>query len=402
MAGRERGSLPVVRSPFRLIALVLVAAGLGLAAHEISELAEANGNGEPRVLVATTGDHSETRRTVPITRRANAKPRVVMSMGPHKLPGLASGDRLKLSADLQVTVNCFRPDPACVGHPYFFNPRVGWKLVLAAGPRIAGGQHARAISGRKVISCKGKPLADRQHHCVLVFKHPSTAIRSAADLPCPPNACHVNFVVDAHNHRARTGDRLIIGANKPNGHVLQDKGRINAIRLRPGAQPPAPVLSTGKRRHARIPLDQTPTVVLSRRLGGLRKGSQLAVLARMRTSVAGLPYSARVTTHLILARTRHATTTSRRVARMASLHGEIAETNGSNCTHRQTPCPYTKVGVLRMLHDARSRRGRPIPLFVNLYVVSNPKRAKAHRHKVLKVLPHAKMRIARYRPALLG
>jgi hypothetical protein len=402
MAGRARGAFRDVGTPRRLVALAVAAGALGLAAHEISELAEANGNGEPRVLVATTGDHSETRRTIPITRRAGAKPRVVMSMGPHKLPGLAAGDRLRLSAELQVTVNCFRPDPSCVGPPYFFNPRVGWKLVLAAGPRIAGGEQARAVTGRKVISCKGKPLADRQHHCVLVFKHPSITIPSAAALPCRPNACHVNFVVDAHSRRARGGDRLIIGANKPNGHVLQDKGRINAIRLRPGAQPPPPVLRTGKRRHARIPLDQTPTVVLSRRLGGLRKGTQLAVLARMRTSVSGLPYSARVTTHLILARGRHATTSGRRVARMASLHGEIAETNGSNCTRVQTPCPYTKVGVLRMLRDARSRRGRPIPLFVNLYVVSNPKRAKAHRHKVLKVLPHAKMRIARYRPALLG
>jgi hypothetical protein len=382
------------------VALVLAAGLLGIAAHEISELAEANGKREPRVLVATTGDHSEARSTVPITRRADAKPRVVMSMGPHKLPGLASGDRLKLSAELQVTVNCFRPDPACVGRPYFFNPRVGWKLVLAAGPRVARGQHARAISGRKVISCKGKPLADRQHHCVLVFKRPSIAISNVAGLPCAPDACHVNFVVDAHSRRA--GDRLIIGANKPNGHVLQDKGRINAVRLRPGSQPAPPILKSGKRRHTKVPLDQRPTVVLSRRLNGLRKGTQLAVLARMRTSVASLPYSARVTTHLILARTRHATTTGRRVARMASLHGEIAETNGSNCTRRQTPCPYTKVGVLRMLHDARSRRGHPIPLFVNLYVVSNPKRARSHAHTSLRILPHAKMRIARYRPALLG
>jgi hypothetical protein len=161
-------------------------------------------------------------------------------------------------------------------------------------------------------------------------------------------------------------------------------------------------LKSGKRRHTKVPLDQTPTVVLSRRLGGLEKGAQLAVLARMRADVQGLPYSVRVTTHLILARTPHATTTSKRIARLASLHGEIAETNGSNCTRRQTPCPYAKVGVLRMLHDARGRRGHPIPLFVNLFVVSNPKRAKGHRSAVMKVLPHAKMSIDRYRPALLG
>jgi hypothetical protein len=237
---------------------------------------------------------------------------------------------------------------------------------------------------------------------VLVFKHPSLSVRNANALPCHPAACYVNFVVDAHNRSARRGDRLIIGANKPNGHILQDKGRINAVRLRPGSQPPPSILKTGKRRHTKVPLDQTPTVVLSRRLGGLKKGTQLAVLAKMRADVAGLPYSARVTTHLILARSPHATTTSKRIAKLASLHGEIAETNGSNCTRRQTPCPYTKVGVLRMLHAARSRSGHAIPLFVNLYVVSNPKRAKGRAHTSLRVLPHAKMTIDRYRPALLG
>lgn len=401
MAGRERGALAGACTLQRIAALGLAAAALGLAGHEIAELAEASGGGAPKVLVATTGDHSETRRTVPITRRTAAKPRVVMSMGPHKLPGIATGDRLKLSAELQVTVNCFRRDLACVGPPYFFNPHVGSKLVLAPGPHIAGGEHAEAITGRRVITCKARPLGDRQHHCVLVFKHPSLPIAGPESLPCQPGACYVNFVVDAHNRRAHRGDRLIIGANKPNGHILQDKGRINAVRLRPGNQPSPRLLKTGRRR-SRVPLDQTPTVVLSQPLGGLRKGTQLSVLARMRADASGLPYSARVTTHLILARTPRSTTTSARVARMASLHGEIAETNGSNCTRTQSPCRYAKVGVLRMLHDARSRQGHSIPLFVNLYVVSNPKRTKGQRQRALRVLPDAKMHIARYRPALLG
>jgi hypothetical protein len=403
MAGGERGGLSSACTLRRIAALGLAAGALALAAHEISELAEASGGGQaPKVLAATTGNHSETLRTVPITRGTAAKPHVVMSMGPHKLPGIAAGDRLKLSAELQVTVNCFRSDPACVGPPYFFNPHVGSKLVLAAGPRIARGEHAKAITGRRVITCKAKPLRDRQHHCVLVFKHASLPIANPSSLPCRPGGCYVNFVVDAHNRRAHRGDQLIIGANKPNGHILQDKGRINAVRLRPGNQPPPPVLKTGRRRHTRVPLDQTPTVVLSQRLGGMRKGTQLAVFARMRADASGLPYSARVTTHLILARTPHATTTSNSVARMATLHGELAETNGSNCTRTQSPCPYAKVGVLRMVRDARSRHGLPIPLFVNLYVVSNPKRAQAHRQRSLRILPDAQMRIARYRPSLLG
>jgi hypothetical protein len=86
----------------------------------------------------------------------------------------------------------------------------------------------------------------------------------------------------------------------------------------------------------------------------------------------------------------------------SSFHGQIAEANGSNCTKVQTPCPYTKVGVLRMRRDAVTRSGRRLPLYVNLYAVSNPKRAKPRPGDRMAVLPHPKLRVARYRPALLG
>ncbi len=47
------------------------------------------------VRVATTGNGSERVKTLPITRRAGARPRVVISMGPHRLPSLEGGDRLR-------------------------------------------------------------------------------------------------------------------------------------------------------------------------------------------------------------------------------------------------------------------------------------------------------------------
>ena len=378
-------------------AVLVAAAALGVAG-----LARAIGGGHARVLVGTTGNHSETRKTIPITRRPKAKKRVVMSMGPHTLPDLDSGDRLVVSAELQVTVDCFRPDPACVGRPYRLNPRVGSRLVLARRPGITGGSQARPISGRSVISCHAKPLSERQHHCVLVFTHAPLPVRHRKALPCA-RSCFVNFVLDAHSRRARRGDRLIVGANKPNGRVLQDKGRINAIRLRPAHQRRPAILKTSKRRHASVPLTQKPTVVLSRRLRHLKQNTQLSALGKMRADVSHLPYSARVTTHLILARTPQATATTRWVAHLASPHGEMAETNGSNCTRRQSPCPYTKVGVVRMLHDATNRAGNGIPLYVNLYVVSNPKRSGRRRASTrLRVLRGARMKISRYRPALRG
>jgi hypothetical protein len=382
-------------------ACIAVASAAG-AFHWVEEWTSASEAGTPKVLVRTTGDDSELANTVPITRRARAKKRVVMSMGPRKLPNLATGDRLKVTAELQVTVDCFRQGSACVGRPYLYNPRVGARLVLARRGGATGGERAIPLSDREVITCHAKPLSSRQHHCVLVFTDASLNVERARSLPCARSSCHVNFVLDAHSRSARRGDKLIVGANKPDGRILQDKGRINALRLRPAHQPPAPVLETRKRRHARVPLDQTPTVVLSKRLRGLRKDTQLSVLARMRADVSKLPHSARVTTHLIVARRRHSTATSHRVARLTSLHGEIAETNGSNCTLRQTPCPYPKVGVMRMRRNATNRAGHRIPLYVNLYVVSNPKRSPGASGQQLRILPRAKLKVTRYRPALRG
>jgi hypothetical protein len=360
--------------------------------------------GAPKVMVRTTGNHSETRKTVPITRRRGAEKRVVMSMGPHKLPGLIAGDRLELSAELQVTNDCVRPVPRCAGRPYTFNPIVGSKLVLAPHARTTGGRRAIALSSRKVVRCRQRvPDGEfRQHHCVIVFTHTSLDVAGPGTLPCTTDTCHVNFVIDAHNKRAGHGDKLVIGANKPDGRILQDKGRINAIRSHPGSQPRPPTLKTTKRRHRWLPLDQSPTVVLSKRLAGLKRHEQLAVTARMRTDVSHLPYSARVTTHLILARHRSATSINRRVARIASLHGQIAETNGSNCTGIQSPCPYTKAGVLWMRRDATNRAGDPIPLYVNLYVVSNPKGASPAPGARVKVLRGATTRVVRYPASLRG
>ena len=86
----------------------------------------------------------------------------------------------------------------------------------------------------------------------------------------------------------------------------------------------------------------------------------------------------------------------------SSLQGQIAEANGSNCTKVQTPCPYTKVGVLRMRRDARNRAGHRIPLYVNLFVVSNPKRAGRRPGDRLAVLSHPELKVARYKPSLRG
>jgi hypothetical protein len=55
-----------------------------------------------------------------------------------------------------------------------------------------------------------------------------------------------------------------------------------------------------------------------------------------------------------------------------------------------------------MTDDARSRSGRRIPLYVNLYVISNPKRARRRPGDRLAIQPHPKLEVSRYRPSLRG
>jgi len=350
----------------------------------------------PKVMVATSGNRSETRRTIRITKRAGVHRRVVMSMRPRALPDPRAGDRLDASAELEVTLDCIKPAPSCAGRPYLFNARVGAQLVLARGRNATGGRRATPISRRRKVTCRGKPLRSRQHHCVIVFKHASLRLTRRATLPCRPRSCRINLVLDAHSRHARRGDKLVIGNNRPTGKIAQDKGRINAIRLRPASQPRPPRVTSRKRRRRAVPLDERPTVVLSQRLTGMRRNEQLAVLARFKADVSHLPYTARVSSQLILAAGPRATKPSRAVRRIASFDGEIDETNGSNCTRVQTPCPYVKVGVLRLRRDPVTRSGRRIPLYVNLYVVSNPKRARRRGGDRLSILPRPKLQVSVY------
>jgi hypothetical protein len=269
----------------------------------------------PKVLVATSGNRSETRKTIPITQRSRADRRVVMSMRPRNLPDLNAGDRLMLSAELQVTLDCIRRAHSCAGRPYLFNARVGSQLVIGRGRNATAGRRATPVSRRKRITCRGKPLSSRQHHCVIVFKHASLNVERPAALPCEPRSCRINLVLDAHSRRARRGDKLVIGNNRPTGKIGQDKGRINAVRLRPGSQAAPPKTITRRRRRRSVALDESPTVILSKRLVGLRKDEQLAVFARFTANVSRLPYTARVSSQLILARGPRATKPSRRVRR---------------------------------------------------------------------------------------
>ena len=120
-------------------------------------------------------------------------------------PEPSTEDRLKLTAEVQVTVDCREPGSRCAGRPHLYNPRIGSQLVLSRGRSATGGKKADPVSARQVTSCRGKPLSSRQHHCVIVFTDVRFDVRSLRALPCEPDSCRVNLVMDAHNRHARRG-----------------------------------------------------------------------------------------------------------------------------------------------------------------------------------------------------
>jgi hypothetical protein len=315
----------------------------------------------------TTGPHSELRKTVPITSRRGAAPRVVLSMGPGKLSGLRRGDRLELLSDVQVTVDCDKPSARCTGRPYDYDPHVRVTLELAR--RAAPGGRSRVVADR-TLTCRQR-LPHRTHHCPVAFDR---IVRVGDRLPCPIERCFANVVVSAWNPRANGDERIIIGSNKPNGRIVQNKSMLSAIRIAPGER--AQRLRTSRLRRRSQRLRPRRKAVLSQKVGDLERGDVLSVTAALRADVRHLGYNALVGAQLVVARGPHATQPSRLVRRSVWLDGEIGPLNGTNCTPPESPCPARKVGAVKVRRDVVGRSGAPTPLFVNLVVRTKQKRVE--------------------------
>lgn len=359
--------------------------------------------GQPdRVLVATTGNDSELVSTLPIQTAAGSTPQVVMSLPATALGPLALGDRLLANSELEVTTDCLAQETRCVGRPYGYDPTVEAQLVLAPDPSSTGGADTVPLSGIQRHRCVQR-LPDREHHCTLAFLWPALTMANPTPF-CFPASCYVNLVADAYNPAALPGDVLIVGEDEPDGTTKQDKGRVNAIRLRPNAPGPEPHGRVTTRVH-RTPLtsqlevgsasDRNPTVVFSQPLRHLRSGDQLAAWANMRTDVSRLSYNVLVQSKLIVTSRPDATKVTHLAKQVTDLDGELTEANGFNCTQAATPCRTLKAGVGSMIADARDRSGSPVPLYVNLVTGTMAKRASATPGDTVAV-PGGALRVTRY------
>jgi hypothetical protein len=381
----------IVRIGLGAATLAAALLGAALAGPAASQDPEEEG---PGVLVAATSSHAELIKTVPVAGGPGGASRVVMSMGPGQLPDLREGDRLRASAEVQITADCTFRRPRCAGPPYKYSPQLRARLVLASGQQITGGANAVALGDADENTCRQK-TGDREHHCMLVPRG-GIDVAGGGALPCEPSSCHVNLVVDAWSGHAGPGDVVVVGGQRPNGDILQDKGRINVVRVRGGGDDQAQTLTTSARVHKALPLNLSKQVVYSQRLDGLRDRDQLEVEVEMITNITHLPYATRVGARVILAKGRQAVGQGRQVKEIAEYNGEISENNGFNCTQAESPCLTRKVGVLKMKKDASG------PLYVNLVAIVGPKNRPAGPGDHVKITPSGGMRVTRFPAELYG
>ena len=317
---------------------------------------------------ATTSGDSEIRDTIPITKREGAEPRVAISLGS---PKLNQGDDLKALGEVQITNTCVEPDPRCIGKRYSFSPRASARLILAKSRNATTG---RRLGKGDSVTC-GQRRPNRNHHCVLVLPKGELDVPAPDRLPCRgPARCFVNLVLEAHHPNAKSGNRLIIGADRPNGSVEQGKGRVSALVIGNGTDPGTQSFETKRRISKSVPMSPNRgggwRSIYSVKLPNLQRGDVITARARQIFDIGGIPNAAFDSNRIVLTQGPRKTG-SGPIARNAAQPGPaLTEANGFNCTHGpsayRTPCVSRKAGQVEIKRDPVDNSGDPAPLYVNL------------------------------------
>ena len=350
------------------------------------------------MAVASTGKDAEKLLELQIAASKPA-PTVAMTLpgsGPDhaSVPDLRPGDRLLVSAELEVTTDCPRQQSDCAGRPYGFDPQVEVGLVLADGGGVArpGGGRALALGAPQ-----RRKVTHRRHHDVFVFDNVSFTV-PAGGLPWN-GPSFVNATIAAWHARARSGQVLIVGQNNPGGTPSGDMGGISLARFRPGRQrQPAPA-RTEQRLITALPVitgQPQKGVVYSLLLDDLETDEQLRVRANVKTSSAHLGYPVRTTVEVFLSEDPTATQPGNEAKRVCPDSPEISRGNGRNTLPTDNPMSSPKTGVKRIVKDAR------VPLYVNVMVTNGDPEHRAQPGDSLRIRSGGFLAVTRYPPRLAG
>jgi hypothetical protein len=351
---------------------VLLAALLGTGAVALPALALQGDNQVVRPALSGLG--AERIKTVPIAKKSGGKPRVAMSLSPAKVGNVGAGDAIWAGAEIELSVTCLEAMPQCVGSRYRYSPHIKARLVLASSANGTG-KNTTPITKAAHMRCS-QEQPNRNHHCVMTVD--GSRQLKADSLSC--GRCWVNLVIDAYHHSARGGNVIVVGSDDDHG-IEQDKGMINSVVFDPGPVPDVRRVVESRSTTGHVPIggrggNGPRKVIFSRRVDELRAGEVLVVKAKAIQKIGHLPHHVLMQSQLILSQQRTSTKHAGIPGQSASHEGVITAQNGFNCTQghsgHSNPCVIRKVGVVKMLRDARTKpkrgEGPFVPLFVNLVV----------------------------------
>ncbi len=394
-----RSTLMRFAAPICLSLALLVPAGAG--AGILPEATQA--------VLATTGSDSELLAKLPIARKPGARDRVAMRLDPSAFGPIEAGDRLRVSGEVQVSTTCVDPGPSCVGSNYKINPTVTARIVLSPSPKADSG--FLPLSESRTVLCK-QQRPNRNHHCTLTIPNTETPITDLAALPCPPNACFVNLIIGASNKKAKRGNVVVLGADRPDGSVSQDKARLNLVQAH--ANVPDPTVSASDQLvSTELPLTienfDKQRVVYSVPIEAAKEGEVLAFDARFLSDITGLHYNTFVNSRVITAKDPTATRSRGIAKRAIPLKGSATEANGFNCTLGRSgymnPCTTVKAGAVRFDEDVVDRdTGEAKTIYLNVLAGAKPllaEKVDESDHVALGSLPGG-LTVARYSPASGG
>lgn len=334
--------------------------------------------GKPRhPVVATSGNKSELIKRVPIRKRAGHGARVAMRVLPSALEPLEAGDHLRASAEVQISTTCIVQEKRCIGRSYTLSPFVTARIVLARSRR-PGAPHV-PLSRAVTVLCK-QHRPNRNHHCTLTIPNTITAIPNPHALPCPPSHCYVNLLISAHNRKARPRNYVVLGGDKPDGTLEQDKGRLSIVQVHPGLAPPTVVRNAGLlHRHLPLAISNADKrrVVYSAPIVAPQRGEVVAFDARFISAINALPFNTFITSRVILTTTPFKKHPHQRAKTAVRFRGQATESNGFDCTLGPSgyanPCITRKAGAIRFRRDViQHRTGKPVTLWLTVLAAAKP------------------------------
>ena len=359
----------------------------------------------PKAEIATSGNDSELLQKVPIAKKPGARDRVAMRLGPDQFKPIQIGDRLRASAEVQVSTTCVEQGPRCIGRSYDANPTISAKIVLSPSPEAV--QPYLPLSATNSVRCKQR-RPNRNHHCTIAIPNTETVVSDLSSLPCPPDACYVDLIVSATSKKSKKGDVVVLGADRPDRTVQQDKGRLNVVQAR--SKVPAPTVSSSAALvNTQLPLTEGKhekrRVVYSVPIPAPRKGEILAFDASFAADISGLRFNTFIGSRVLMGLDPTATTSEGLAKTSIPLRGQASESNGFNCTLGPSgfanPCTTVKAGATRISRDVIDETtGLPATLYLNVVASAKPllaQKVDPARPVVLGALGSG-LTVARYAP----